>query len=150
MLADKIEEEEDRQAILGKDIVNPTTGLNLVDYLEGREGLHNEALLKRYGLAGDGDDVYLDSEVGATPGGAWVGMECVHADTWGRMGACMEAHGGWAHGGRAWRCAWGHTGACMGLCMPGYADTCNGAAAAATNTTDRPPPRPAAAGAART
>jgi hypothetical protein len=34
VLDDKIEEEEDRQAVLGKDILNPTTGLTLVDYLE--------------------------------------------------------------------------------------------------------------------
>lgn len=66
VLDDKIEEEDDRQAILGKDLVNPTTGLTLVDYLEGREALHNETLLRRYGLDGDGDapdaDTLLDSE----------------------------------------------------------------------------------------
>jgi len=62
VLDDKIEEEEDRQAILGKDIVNPTTGLTLVDYLEGREALHNEELFKRYGLEED-EDTYIDTEV---------------------------------------------------------------------------------------
>jgi hypothetical protein len=78
VLDDKIEEEEDRQAVLGKDILNPTTGLTLVDYLEGREGRHNELLFKRYGLLpGPGErdaDTYIDSEVGRGGGeGAGAG-----------------------------------------------------------------------------
>lgn len=65
VLDDKLEEEEDRQSILGKDILNPTTGLTLVDYLEGREVQHNETLLKAYGGAGGGgddDDTFLATE----------------------------------------------------------------------------------------
>ncbi|GBF96794.1 hypothetical protein Rsub_09650 [Raphidocelis subcapitata] len=62
VLDDKIEEEDDRQAILGKDIVNPTTGLSLVDYLEGREAAHNEQLFKRYGVRDPGPE--LDTFIG--------------------------------------------------------------------------------------
>jgi hypothetical protein len=75
VLDDKIEEEDDRQAILGKDILNPTTGLTLVDYLEGREGQHNELLFKRLGLGHERDaDTYINTEVGggASRGGGDV------------------------------------------------------------------------------
>jgi hypothetical protein len=66
VLDDKIEEEEDRQAILGKDVLNPTTGLSLVDYLEGREAEHNEALFARYGVRDPGPDLdtFINTEVG--------------------------------------------------------------------------------------
>jgi hypothetical protein len=63
---DKIDESEDKEAILGADILNPTTGLSLKDYLEGKEGSHNE-LIARTMLGKDAfkDDstTYLDSEV---------------------------------------------------------------------------------------
>lgn len=63
---DKIDESEDKEAILGADILNPTTGLSLKDYLEGREGAHNELIIR--GLLGkqgmkDDSTTYLDSEV---------------------------------------------------------------------------------------
>ncbi|KAI8476310.1 MAG: hypothetical protein J3K34DRAFT_516723 [Monoraphidium minutum] len=75
VLDDKIEEEEDRQAILGKDILNPTTGLTLVDYLEGREGLHNEQLFKAFNLDQDNSDVFLGTEdLAAVREGPRLGM----------------------------------------------------------------------------
>jgi hypothetical protein len=65
---DKIDESEDKEAILGADILNPTTGLSLKDYLEGREQDHNELIARA--LLGeeafkDDHTTYLDSEVGA-------------------------------------------------------------------------------------
>lgn len=62
--------------MLGKDILNPTTGLTLVDYLEGREGLHNGVLYKRYGLdKGEDEDTFLNSEVrGCCRADAVVGL----------------------------------------------------------------------------
>ena len=63
---DKIDESEDKEAILGADILNPTTGLSLKDYLEGREQDHNELIARA--LLGeeafkDDHTTYLDSEV---------------------------------------------------------------------------------------
>jgi hypothetical protein len=34
--ADRLEEQEDKEMVLGGDILNPYTGLRLLDYLEGR------------------------------------------------------------------------------------------------------------------
>ncbi|KAF6253126.1 hypothetical protein COO60DRAFT_1703964 [Scenedesmus sp. NREL 46B-D3] len=71
-LQDKIDESEDKESILGGDILNPTTGerrqqgLSLKDYLEGREAQHNELLMRVYGgksaMRLDDDTTYLDSE----------------------------------------------------------------------------------------
>jgi hypothetical protein len=64
---DKIDESEDKEAILGADILNPTTGLSLKDYLEGKEQDHNEALVRsllgKDGFNNDDSTTYLDSEV---------------------------------------------------------------------------------------
>jgi hypothetical protein len=64
---DKIDESEDKEAILGADILNPTTGLSLKDYLEGKEQDHNEllvrSLLGKEGFNNDDSTTYLDSEV---------------------------------------------------------------------------------------
>ncbi|GFH14190.1 uncharacterized protein HaLaN_10203, partial [Haematococcus lacustris] len=44
VLEDKMEESEDKEQILGQDLLNPFTGLTLRDYLDGREGQHQEML----------------------------------------------------------------------------------------------------------
>eukprot|EP00878_Enallax_costatus_P040983 GHUV01047410.1.p1 GENE.GHUV01047410.1~~GHUV01047410.1.p1 ORF type:complete len:403 (+),score=127.19 GHUV01047410.1:585-1793(+) len=65
-LQDKIDESEDKEQILGNDILNPTTGLSLKDYLEGREAQHNELMMRVYGgkkaLMLDDSTTFLDSE----------------------------------------------------------------------------------------
>ncbi|KAJ9507502.1 hypothetical protein QJQ45_006474 [Haematococcus lacustris] len=44
VLEDKMEESEDKEQILGQDLLNPFTGLTLRDYLDGREGQYQEML----------------------------------------------------------------------------------------------------------
>jgi hypothetical protein len=54
-----------------------------VDYLEGREARHNEELYARYGLKGDEEDTFIDSEVGD------YGIDV------GRMGGYVMGVDGW-------------------------------------------------------
>eukprot|EP00955_Chlamydomonas_euryale_P105777 365661-Chlamydomonas_euryale.AAC.62 len=41
---DRLEESEDKDAVLGDDMLNPITGLTVKDYLEGKEGKYKEWL----------------------------------------------------------------------------------------------------------
>ncbi|GAX76343.1 hypothetical protein CEUSTIGMA_g3789.t1 [Chlamydomonas eustigma] len=41
---DKMEESEDKEGILGEDLLNPFTGLSVKDYLEGKEGKYQELM----------------------------------------------------------------------------------------------------------
>ena len=70
---DKIDESEDKEAILGADILNPTTGLSLKDYLEGPEGAHNELLVRSMmGKEGMQDDsTNIPGQRGEPFGGCW-------------------------------------------------------------------------------
>jgi len=47
---DKADESEDKEAVLGEDLVNPFTQLSLRDYLDGREGTHKELLARTRAL----------------------------------------------------------------------------------------------------
>mmetsp|Transcript_15921 Transcript_15921/g.34385 ORF Transcript_15921/g.34385 Transcript_15921/m.34385 type:complete len:916 (+) Transcript_15921:178-2925(+) len=46
---DKREESEDKEMILGKDMINPLTGLSVKDYLDGKEGRYKEMMAKSAG-----------------------------------------------------------------------------------------------------
>lgn len=46
MAEDKADESEDKEMVLGEDLVNPFTGLTLRDYLDGRESSHKELLAR--------------------------------------------------------------------------------------------------------
>jgi hypothetical protein len=52
---DKAEESEDKEALLGEDLVNPFTGLTLRDYLDGREGVYKALMGRAFG-GEEGDD----------------------------------------------------------------------------------------------
>lgn len=54
VLDDRGEESEDKEMVLGDDIVNPVTGLSLRDYLDGREAKYNELIEKVLGVKRSG------------------------------------------------------------------------------------------------
>jgi hypothetical protein len=72
---DKIEESEDKEMVLGQEILNPTTGLSLKDYLDGKEPVHNELLMRvnKQDFQGEDSTTYLDTEAGGDVQGVNLG-----------------------------------------------------------------------------
>ena len=61
--------------VLGQEILNPTTGLSLKDYLDGKEAVHNELLMRvnNKDFPGEDSTTYLDTEAGGDVQGVNLG-----------------------------------------------------------------------------